>query len=128
VYRAVGQIETSGVVSLTEVPDLEWKNLRADEEVIVQTVFYLKDFGEGEIKAQVLVLDELGKTRYGRAATLYFLVTKEGVFTGTSSPLLLKLEYLERLLKSGTITQKEYEEAREKVLGGGAIETNEPLP
>jgi len=124
VYRATTLIEASGAVSLTETTNLELDNPPANEEVITQTAFRIEGLGEGLIKAWVLVFAESGEMLYGRSAWIYFLVGKGEVLTGTISPDTLKLQYLERALKSGTISRWHYNKARKEVLGGGAMTTS----
>jgi hypothetical protein len=125
VHHATGQIEASGVVFLKELPSVEWNDLSAGQEVIARTTFGIENVGEGEIKWEVQVTDEFTSVIYARRADLYFLVTEQQILTGTNSPLLLRLEYLERALESGAMTQDEYDQAVEDVLGGGALETND---
>ncbi|MEE9225957.1 MAG: hypothetical protein V3U68_07175, partial [Bacteroidota bacterium] len=124
VHRAVGEVDVSGDLALTDISDLEWNNLLAGEHVITRGTFRIEDLGDGEIKASIMVLDETGQVLYGRSSALYFLVTEDQILTGSSSPMLLKIEHLKTALNSGAITQEEYEEALEEVLGGGAKESN----
>ena len=127
VRRATGQVEASGVVALSDTTELFWNDLGAGEEHSSELQFSIDGPGEGEIRALVQVFDETGEILYGRSASLYFLVTEEEVLTGTSSPLELKLRRLERDLESGAITEEQYQELLDEVLGGGATESNKPL-
>jgi hypothetical protein len=122
---AKAQIETSGVVSLVSTPSMQWGPLSANEEITVQAVLLIEREGEGEIVADVLIVTESGQVLYDRLAFLYVLASPEVVLTNVESPWLLRLEYLDYALEAGIITQAEYYEEKEELLGGGAIETNE---
>jgi hypothetical protein len=121
--RATGGLEAVGIVSALDEPPLQWQNLPADQAVAVRARFLLTGPGEGEIRCTVDVRDDAGRSQYGRSAVLYVVIVDDEVLTGTSSPLLLRVEYLDRQLRAGAITQQEYERAREQLLGGGATGT-----
>ena len=119
--RVSAQLGTSGVVSTISPQDFTWKDIPANKNVETFVTLRIDSLGEGEIRWVVQLVDEAG-SNYQRRADLYFLATEEGVFAGTSSPMDLKIENLQRRLRSGKITQQQYDEALEKLLGGGATE------
>ena len=122
--RSKADIEVSGVISLGDIPLLEWSNLIEQQNITAKVPFSIGQIGEGEIRGTVQIMEETGEILYGRRADLYFLATEEGVFTNNYSPLLLKTEHLKKKLELGLISQQAYQEELEKILGSGALETS----
>lgn len=120
VPRAVGKIEASGVISLTDMPDLAWDDVKPGEELKGRGEFRITDTGMGQIGVQISALDESGNTLWSPRETIYFLATQKGVYTNTTSPMLLEIEHLRRLRDSGAITEREYSERVDSILGSGA--------
>jgi hypothetical protein len=119
---AISSFETGGIVAPMDAPALvqRWQDVPADRAVQVRGEFCVTGRGEGEIISTVAVTDGAGQEIYRRSTVLYILAIGDVILTGTSSPLLLHLDYLEHQLRAGRITQQEYERTRARLLGGGA--------
>jgi hypothetical protein len=94
----------------------------------LQVSYSINAPGEGEIRATVEALNDAGKLLIAKTAVIYFLASEAEVLYGTSGPLLLQLERLNRSHKARILDDAGYEAAIEKVLGGGAIETSSVIP
>jgi hypothetical protein len=127
-HLVIAQVQASGNLSVSGFTNLVWNKLASGQEITNKGSLHIDGPGDAEIKASITVLDSIGDTLYGRSSTLYFLITADEVFTGTSSPLLLKREFLEKELRAGRITRKQYQKALEELLGGGATETYDISP
>ena len=127
VLVATGNVEASGVVELVGPAGFSWGALGPGDEQVEELVFEIHSAGEAEIKASVEVVAAEEEIRYGRSFTLYLLATEENVFVGTTGPLALQVERLDADLASGAITDQQYRELLEEVLGAGATESNVPV-
>lgn len=124
-HRAAGVVSASGVVSIVESPSLIWEAPRNGDRLINQGIIQIDDYGEGELRFNVTVYDESDNSIFGRSSIMYFLATEEGIFTNSSSPMLLKKDYLQLLLVTMKITPLEYQKRLNQLLGGGAKEESE---
>lgn len=119
-----GQLTSSGAVVTMSTPALVWNSIAANRDLTAQATFRISGMGSGEIRAQAELLNDAGVRLYDRTTIRYFLITKEEILVGMNGLQALELEHLEHLRSVGGLTQAEYEKARERVLGGGALETN----
>lgn len=119
-----GRLAAAGVVALTSTPAFAWNAVAANRDLTAQATFRISGLGSGELSAGAELLGDTGVRLYDRVAVRYFLVTKEEILVGTNGLQALELEHLEHLRSAGRLTQADYEKARERVLGGGAVETN----
>jgi hypothetical protein len=122
--HAISHMSADGVVSMAQPQDSEWLQLPANQPVTIQTTVHLDADGEGEVRGWVDVVDPQGSVLYGRSASLYVLIANQEVLTGSSSPIDLRLELLQRQRDSGAISAEDYDRELDRVLTGGATETN----
>lgn len=121
VSRAVGKMESSGVIALSNVSDLTWDDVvgNYEEELEGRGEFHITGTGLGQLSVRISGLDASGDILWGPREAIYFLATKNGVYTNTYSSLLLELDHLQRLRDSGSITRREYKERRDSILNRG---------
>jgi len=115
-------IQSSGIVSITSDKQYSWNQVGQNDTLVFKSNFSLASEGEGALRVSAQAMNNAGDTLYGRAETLYFLADEGYLLMNSSSPLLLRRQLLNHLLESDKITQSEYEEQLERLLGQGAIE------
>ncbi|MDQ6796773.1 MAG: hypothetical protein M3011_01900 [Actinomycetota bacterium] len=118
--RARGHIAASGSVEVVDAPAAEWRAVGAGEQKSTTATLGLSGAGPGEITGTVEVLDADGGVEYSSAAAIDVLATPTEVLTGTNGPLVLQLEHLDHEHAAGRITDDQFSQMREQILGGGA--------
>lgn len=112
--------------SLIEPAEISINDLVPDRESVVEQKVKLA-IGKSEISIAAGVFDINNKLPFERVIHLFIIWDGNDLFSGTSGFTNLMIEKLNKELSQGKITEKQYQYEMDKLLGGGAIENNEPV-
>ena len=132
IERLIVKLEKEGIVDLIiDDRSMELEKIEKDIERHIPIKIKIVDEGKGRLRADVFSLSQGGEVVFGRSSTLYFLSGPEEVLIGKDGFVNLEVERLKRNYRGkfpepGTPEYEEYRRELDKILGGGAIETNKP--
>jgi hypothetical protein len=82
----------------------------------------------GTIEAEATATSPDGKEKYGRKATMYLLADQRKLYNGSGGFLNLEIQKLKDDLADGTISQEKFQQEMDRLLGGGAVQSDTPTP
>src|SRR4030067_46844 len=130
VHRLIVKFEAEGVVDLfIDNMSMELGEIEKDTERKIPITIRIVSEGRGRLQANVFSLGTVGGGAFGRKSSLYFLSGLEDVLIGKDGFVNLEVERLKksyggRFPEPDTPQYEVYKRELEKILGGGAIETN----
>lgn len=110
---------------LIEPAEISINDLAPDKETAAAQKVKLA-IGKSEISIAAGVFDINNKLLFERVIQLFIIWDGKDLFSGTSGFTNLIIEKLKKELSQREITEKQYRDEMDKLLGGGAIENNEP--
>jgi hypothetical protein len=125
IERAVLTFQVEGNLTFLGKDKIELGKLKKEVPRKLTTKIKISGIGKSTLKATVFAMDPQDKVLFGRAATLYFIVSEKEVLVGNVSFITLEIQRLIQKYKSGKIDKRTYQEQIHELLKGEAIETNE---
>ncbi len=120
IRRAVVDLNVEGGIELVGEARVELGELQGGTEEYLTVQVKIARPGKGELRANLLALSpENERILFGRSSTLYFLADSEGVLIDDVGFISLEIKKLNKNVRYDI-----YREKLDRILGGGAIETN----
>lgn len=110
--------------SLVEPAEIDISGLEPKKPIAIK-LKVVPAFGQSEIAIGAVAFGSDGKLLFGRGVHLYLIWDGKELLSGIGSFTELIIKKLKRDLSEGYITKEQYERQMNKLLGGGAKETNE---
>jgi len=114
------RVTAAGSVEVVEAAGAEWRGVATGQRVSAGSTLRVTGGGGGEIRATAEVVGPEGAVAFSSTAALDVLATPTEVLTGTQGPLALELEHLEHERAAERLTEEQFRQMREHVLGAGA--------